>query len=101
MAISKIKINTDSLSTDADSIGESIGIIEQSISKLEEDYNVLNTMWDGPASEMFRIAYQDDIETLKTIIQNLKKFNLFETNARDKYNNCENEVGSIVSALNR
>ena len=101
MAISKIKINTDSLNADANSIGESIGIIEQSISKLEEDYNALDTMWDGPASEMFRIAYQDDIEALKTIVQNLKKFNSFETNARDKYNNCENEVGSIVSALNR
>lgn len=99
MAINKIRVNTDSLDADANSIGEYIRIIEGSISRLEEDYSELDTMWEGPASEAFRKVYNEDIDSLKVITENLKKINNFEIEARKKYENCEQEVGNIVASI--
>ncbi len=100
MAVNKIKVNTDTLSSDANTVAEAIGVLEQQLSGLEDDYNQLDSMWDGPTSEIFRVAYHDDIDALKTIAGNLKKFNSFEVNAKDKYNACEGEVSGVVDSLN-
>ena len=99
MGISKIRVNTDSLQSDASAIADSIGVIERGISKLESEYAVLDGMWDGPANEVFKVAYRNDIEELRSIVANLKKFNVFEVEAKDKYNSCESQVGNIVSSI--
>lgn len=96
---SKIKINTGSLKSDAFSIGTSIQKIEKSLANLQSDLTKLDSMWDGPASETFKAAYNSDIAALKTVISNLKKLNNFETSAREKYDSCEQKIGSIVSSI--
>lgn len=96
---SKIKINTNSLKADASSIGSSIQKINKSLTNLQSDMAKLDAMWDGPASESFKIAYKSDISALNTVISNLKKLNNFENTARTKYDSCEQKVGSIVSSI--
>lgn len=96
---SKIKINTGSLKSDAASIDSSIQKIKKSLINLQDDLVKLDSMWDGPASETFKIAYSSDIEALKTVIANLKKLNNYEKSARTKYDSCEQKIGSIVSSI--
>lgn len=99
MSASIIKVNTDSLHNDISSIAESIGNIERSVKGLEDAYAALSAMWEGPACEVFRVTYLDDIENLRTVIGNLKKINGFETEANNKYTACEGEIGSLISSL--
>ena len=95
----KIKINTNSLKSDATSIGTSIQNMSRSLSNLKSDMQKLDSMWDGPASETFKAAYNSDISMLNNVISNLKKINNFETTACKKYKSCEQKVGSIVSSI--
>lgn len=97
--VSKIKINTGSLKSDASSIEASIKRINSSLESLRSDLVKLDSMWDGPASETFKAAYNSDIEALTTVISNLTKLNNYEKNARTKYDSCEQKVGSIVSSI--
>lgn len=100
MAIQKIRINTNELSTDAATVAESIQRVMAEAGKLESAYHALDGMWDGPASEVFKSVYEHDLEELKIVIETLRKFNAFETNAREKYDACEAEVSGIVGSLN-
>lgn len=100
MSISRIKVNTDELQADAQSVEESIRQLETEISSLEQEYSVLNNMWDGPASEAFLLVCKTDIDELRKLAQDLRGFNTFETTAVNKYNQCENEVGGLVRSLN-
>ena len=100
MAVTKIRVNTNQLFSEANSVTDCIRIADSELAMLEEHFAVLDTMWDGPASEAFRIAYHDDIEALRGVIENLSQFNQFELNAGKQYENCETEVNGIVNSLN-
>ena len=100
MAIQKIKINTNQLNSDAVSVAESIKTVVAETGKLEAAYHALDGMWDGPASEVFKFAYENDLEKLKATVEILREFNIFETNACEMYDACEAEVRGIVSFLN-
>lgn len=100
MAIQKIRINTNQLSSDALTVTESIKTVIAETGKLEAAYHSLDEMWDGPASEVFKSVYENDLEELKATVEILRKFNVFETNACKKYDACEAEVNGIVGSLN-
>ncbi len=99
MDISRIRVNTDSLKSDAQSVADSINYIDKLLSDLEDDFNKLDAMWDGSANEAFRREYSSDIEGLRTVINNLRVFNRFENTAREKYDACEQSVGNIVASI--
>ena len=101
MAISRTKTNTDSLNTDIGCVETAVISIEKALKKIRDDFILLDTMWDGPASETFRLAYTDDLTELEKTIKSLKEFNSFEKKARDKYNSCEAEVSSIIASIDR
>lgn len=99
MAINKIKVSTEELKSDAQSVESSIRQLENEINKLEQEFTALNSMWDGPASETFLVVFKTDLDELRKLVQDLRSFNTFETTAVNKYNQCENEVGRVVSSL--
>lgn len=99
MTINRIKINTGLLKNDAQSIAESIGHVQGLITDLEECFNVLDSMWDGDANEAFKKEYNADIEALRIVVKNIEVFNRFENSAREKYDNCEQSVVSIVDSM--
>ena len=100
MAISKIKVSTTELQSDARSVESSIKQLETEIGRLEQELNTINTMWEGPASETFFLVFQADIEELRNLIRDLQSFNTYENNAVSNYNRCESEVGGLVDSLN-
>ena len=99
MSIQRIRVNTDELSSDAMTVSDCVQRVVAEAGKLENAYHQLDSMWDGPASEVFKAVYEHDLEELNSLIETLKKFNSFEMNAREKYDSCEAEVGSIVSSM--
>ena len=100
MDIKRIKINTDSLLSDADRVEEQIQSVENMIDTLLRDHQALDAMWDGPASEVYRIVFLGDVEMLRQYVAQLKKINAYEREAGKKYECCEAEVENLVSSVN-
>lgn len=95
----KIKVNTNRLKNDADSVKVNIAKMQASMNSLKRDVTKLNTMWTGATSDAFKKAFKDDMNALNTMISNLEKIYSFETNAKAKYENCEKKVASLVSGM--
>lgn len=95
----KIKVNTTRLGTDAESVKSNIQKIKKSMEDMKKDVTQLDSMWDGPTSEAFKKAFQDDMNALNTIIKNLEQIYNFETTAKSKYESCERQVASKVSGI--
>lgn len=95
----KIKVNTNRLKSDADSVGVNIAKMQASMNSLKRDVTKLNTMWSGETNDTFKKAFEDDMNALNTMITNLNKIYSFETNAKTKYETCEKKVASLVSGM--
>lgn len=93
-------MDTNALNGDAAAVAESIQAIIAETDKLESAFHQLDSMWDGPTSEVFKSVYEHDINALKSLIETLKRFNAFENGAREKYETCEADVNEIISSLN-
>lgn len=97
--INYIKVNTNRLSTDADTVAGMISGIKSELNGMKQNVAQLDGMWDGPSSEAFKKAFQDDMNAMETIVKNLESIHSYEVNAKSKYESCENRVGGIVAGI--
>lgn len=95
----KIKINTGRLKSDADQVMGCIKDMKSEMAKMKESVTQLDQMWDGPSSEAFAKVFQDDMEALNTILENLDQVYHYETTAKDKYEECENKISDLISEI--
>lgn len=95
----QIKIDTDRLNGDLNSIREKIDNIRGWLRNIEEQAAVLDGMWTGPGSEAFKAAFHSDIRALSTIISNLDDLNKYEDKACGRFRRCENKVREAVEEL--
>ena len=94
-----IEVNTSTLRADVTEIEGEIKKINTQIDALTQTLHELSDMWDGPAKQAFVTAVQDDINTLKSLVQAISGFTNKTSQARTEYEKCENAVGQIVSSL--
>ena len=100
MNINLIKVDTGTLAADARTVYDSIMRVEQMIDRLMSDYTTLDSMWEGPASTVYRTVFKQDIEELTAYVAELKKIHAYEEKAQKQYERCETEVNSLVCAVN-
>lgn len=93
------KVSTARLKSDAGSVKGYIDQMERKLTALRNDATQLDAMWDGPASESFKEAFNADLAALETMISNLKKLYNYEQMAKEKYESCETQVQSVVSDM--
>lgn len=94
-----IKINTDRLRTDIESVAGHLQGMKSELESMKQNVAQLDSMWDGPGSEAFKKAFWDDMRGMDTLLKNLQSMYSYETNARAKYESCENKVGDIVANI--
>lgn len=99
MAISKIKVNTVSLKNDTDLILKSLNDVKKKMQAMESDVSQLNGMWEGDANAAFNKAFQDDINALKQICDNIQGVIDYETNAKKEYDSCEQKVSGLIDSV--
>lgn len=97
--MSVIKVDTNRLNSDAGQIQNSIRRMEAVMSNLKSDIAQLDCMWDGPSSEAFKKVFNNDIAALSSLITNFQQIYNYETNAKHKYEKCENRVISLVGRI--
>ncbi len=94
-----IKISTDRLNGDAETAAGLIQSIKTELGNMKQSVAQLDGMWDGPGSEAFKRAFQDDMNAMDTVLKNLDNIHSFEVNAKSKYYACERNVGDIVAGI--
>ena len=99
MASDKIKINTGSLKSDAETIRANIAEMKKLMTDLQNSLTQLDAMWDGPTSEAFKSVFHSDVNALDRVISYLNEINKFEDKAKADYEKCERYVGEIISAI--
>lgn len=97
--VGKIKVNTSCMKADIDQMAKSIKNMSDSRSELLEKKEQLDSMWDGPASEEFKNAFQDDLEALYVMISNMQRIFNYEKMAKECYENCENQVSGVIADI--
>ena len=95
----KIKINTTRLNTDANEIASRITSLKKEMEAMKQSVNQLNNMWTGEAKNAFVNAFNDDMNALTTLINNINSIHTFESNAKTKYENCEKQVQELVNSM--
>ena len=95
----KIKVNTVRLKNDSDQVNACIKNMKSEMEKMKESVSQLDQMWDGPSSEAFKKAFQDDMKAFQTILSNLDKIYGYETNAKAKYEDCERKVSDLIAEI--
>ena len=94
-----IKVNTNRLRRDVSDISGHLKGIKKEIQDLRTHNTALDAMWDGPSSETFKAAFENDITALEQILESLISLNEYEDNARVKYDECENKVADLVNQI--
>ena len=94
-----IKINTSSLNRDAGQVNSCIQKMKSEMTKMKSSVSELDGMWDGPGSEAFKKAFQDDVNGMETLFKNLEEIYKYEVNAKNEYESCENKVYQLVSSI--
>ncbi len=97
--VSKIRINTNRLKTDAERMNGYIKEIKKEIEDMKRSVSELDAMWDGTSSEAFKKAFLDDMNAIANVIKNLEGIHAYETNAKTEYENCEKSVFSLISEI--
>lgn len=87
------------MKTDVENIKECIDKISNRYSDLIQKKVQLDAMWDGPASELFKKTYDDDLMVLMMMISNLQKLYSYENMAKECYQLCENQVYGVISDI--
>ena len=97
--VKTIEIDTKVLQTDIEAMKTQLNAIKKDMNKMYEAVQTLDRMWNGPSNDAFNQQFlidKSDMDDLCTTIQNIIKCMEF---ARKEYNNCDNQVNSIVLGI--
>lgn len=99
MEYKKFKISTGRLQKDAEQIRILIGTMEGAINDMRGSVQQMNSMWEGTAKKGFTMAFADDMKAVEAILKELKALNSYEVQAKESYESCERQVGSLVQDM--
>lgn len=99
MAVNYIKVSTNRLNVDAQQIESLIGSMKKEMGNMKNSVKQLNSMWEGVSKKAFVQAFNDDMTALASVIDSLSAIRNFETETKNKYENCEKQVAQLVDSI--
>lgn len=97
--VKELKIETDRLSSDIENLRNCLSGIKKSGHVMMTSIQQLSSMWEGEAKEAFTVQFESDYKTLENLAGILEKLIQELENAKNQYNNCEKQVGSIIESI--
>lgn len=97
--IYKLDIETQKLQDDIERLRESLSGMRRTGDEMMAGINALSGMWEGEAKNAFTVQFQTDYENLKAMADVIDDLIKKMEQARQKYDTCEEKVGSIVNAI--
>ncbi len=99
MAITQIEVNTDRLNGDVSSLTSELNQIRNEMNSMFQSMQELDAMWDGPASEAFKVQFQSDYDAMNDLCKILQNMINCMENASSEYVRGENMIHAIVNAI--
>ena len=91
MAVREIAVNTATLARDT-------AQLTTLLARLEKDKE-LNRMWQGPSNQAFNDQFKTDCTSLDNLCRTIREMIGAMENAKREYDQCDNRVNALVSAL--
>ena len=98
MAIQEITVDTSVLAGDISELQTALANAQRQLEEMFAEVAELDTMWDGPANEMFNRQFGNDHEKAKNLCKTVDSLIDCMIYAKE-YDLCENEVNDIVSSI--
>lgn len=97
--MNEIGVNPQTLNLQTDSIQRNLTLLRRDMDKMYDAVKALDAMWDGPASEVFKIQFEQDrgamgqmCDTIQSIVNSMRY-------AKGEYDTCESCIDSIISSI--
>jgi len=97
--MSHLRVDTSVLRSDAEGILSELNSIESDFNQIYDDIKALGSMWKGVANYKFTESFSKDYESIKEFLDYLKKYVARIENESKAYNDCENNVISLVEGI--
>lgn len=95
----EIRISTQRLEQDKETIRGEISSITKEIEALAEEMQALGMTWEGPAWQIFQNQVAADIENMQAVCSKITGFTDHMEYACKEYKECENRVRSLVQNI--
>jgi len=95
----EIGVNTITLKSENDSIRDELNAIMNNIDELFSAMSVLDSMWDGTASEAFKQQFMNDKENLELFCNTVMALLDSMDFAKGEYDKCESQIESVIGAI--
>ena len=94
-----IRVSSGQIGQDYSSIQGEIKEIENAITSLAEEMQMLGQTWEGPAWNAFQNQVTSDIENMQQIYEKLSEFLQHIDYAKSSYGKCEMKVEQLVKSI--
>lgn len=91
-----IEIDTVVLQSDIEAMQSQLNAIKSDMNKMYEAVQTLDRMWNGPANDAFNQQFLNDKADMEELCGTIQSVIQYMEYAKKEYNNCENQVNSIV-----
>ena len=95
MAVREIAVNTATLARDTTLLAR----LEKDKAKMVQEIQELNRMWQGPSNQAFNDQFKTDCTSLDNLCRTIREMIGAMENAKREYDQCDNRVNALVSAL--
>ena len=95
----QITINTNTLNREISALRSHLQAIEQDLGNMYSAVRRLDAMWEGPANEAFRAQFESDRKSMEELCKTIRQIIECMEFAKNKYNQCETNVESIVQSI--
>lgn len=99
MAVREIAVNTATLARDTAQLTMLLANLEKDKTKMVQEIQELNRMWQGPSNQMFNAQFKTDCTSLDNLCKTVREMIRAMENAKREYDQCDNRVNALVSAL--
>ena len=97
--IEKLSIETGRLQTDVNSLTERVTALRKKGDEMMSGIQALSAMWEGEAKNAFTAQFETDYKQLQNLADMIENLIGDLQNAKDEYDKCEREVGTIISSI--
>lgn len=94
-----LKIETERLKRDIDSIDRNIAAVKNSITRTQAALRHLNFMWDGEAKKAFRTSADTDIQEMRSVLVLLTKYRNSLEQASKTYDSAASSAEAMIRAI--
>ncbi len=99
MAVREIAVNTAKLARDTAQLTTLLARLEKDKAKMVQEIQELNRMWQGPSNQAFNDQFKTDCTSLDNLCRTIREMIGAMENAKREYDQCDNRVNALVSAL--